>query len=54
MSKLDERVFIFLKATPHLEFSETGLQNIAKRFGITVERLLVMIDAYGKKQKTVK
>ncbi|RDC64613.1 hypothetical protein [Adhaeribacter pallidiroseus] len=29
----------FLKAVPYLTFSDTGLKNIAGRFGITLEEL---------------
>lgn len=29
----------FLKAVPYLTFSDTGLRNIASRFGVTLEEL---------------
>ena len=34
----------FLKALPHLEFSEKGLNNISKRFGISTDELKQIID----------
>ncbi len=42
----------FLKALPHLIFSETVLKNIASRFGITIEELNQRIAEFeGKEAK---
>lgn len=47
-----KRVNLFLKALPHLEFTETGLKNICNRFGITQDELGQMIQVFKKELKT--
>jgi hypothetical protein len=38
-SKDTKKLTHFLKAVPYLTFSDTGLKNIASRFGLTLEEL---------------
>ncbi len=42
----DKQIQRFLKAVPHLFFSCKGLQNIAKRFDISLSDLKDAITAY--------
>lgn len=42
----DNKFFHFLQALPYLDFTPTGLANIAKRFGITAEELQERINEY--------
>ena len=42
----DKQINHFLQAVPFLSFSDKGLANIAKRFGITVDQLKAKIEAY--------
>ncbi|MFC5270033.1 hypothetical protein [Adhaeribacter terreus] len=44
----DTKLFHFLQAVPFLNFSEKGLQNIAKRFSITPEQLKAAIAEFMK------
>ncbi|QMU30132.1 hypothetical protein [Adhaeribacter radiodurans] len=44
----DTKINHFLSALPHLIFSETGLKNIAGRFGITLEELKAHIAEFEK------
>lgn len=41
----ETRIMQFLKAVPHLEFSEKGIENICKRFEITKEELRERIQS---------
>lgn len=34
----------FLRALPHLELSKTGINNVSKRFGLTIRQLNQIID----------
>jgi AraC-like DNA-binding protein len=40
----DYKVRKFLKAVPHLEFSDKGLQNIATRFNVSIKHLKQLIS----------
>ncbi len=42
----DKKITHFLQAVPYLTFSEKGLANIAKRFGISVDLLKSKIKEY--------
>lgn len=42
----DKKIKHFLKAVPHLEFSEKGLFNIAKKFDISIEKLKEQIEEF--------
>ena len=44
----DKKILSFLKAVPHLEFTSTGINNIARRFSVTPEHLFVLIDLVRK------
>jgi hypothetical protein len=44
----DTQLNHFLKAVPFLTFSEKGLQNVAKRFGISLEQLKAAIAQMEK------
>lgn len=46
----DTKIRHFLKAVPYLDFTPTGLTNIAKRFSITVSELQEHIDKYQAKE----
>jgi hypothetical protein len=43
-SDKDTKILSFLRAVPHLEFTSTGINNIAKRFGVMPEHLFILID----------
>ncbi|PVY43266.1 hypothetical protein [Pontibacter virosus] len=46
----DTKLSEFLKAVPFLTFSDKGLENIAKRFSISVEQLQEHIQAHEAKE----
>ena len=45
----DTKLTHFLKAVPSLTFSDKGLENIAKRFGLTLEHLKACIAEFEKR-----
>ncbi|WP_181306959.1 hypothetical protein [Rufibacter sp. XAAS-G3-1] len=42
----DKKINHFLQTVPFLSFSDKGLENIAKRFGISVESLKLRIEEF--------
>lgn len=46
----DTKLHHFLQAVPYLNFSDKGLENIAKRFSITAEELQNYIAEYQAKE----
>lgn len=39
------KILRFLKTVPHLDFSDKGIENISKRFGISPEHLHELIKS---------
>jgi hypothetical protein len=46
----DKKIKHFLQAVPYLTFSDTGLKNIAARFGITLEEMRERIKEFEAKE----
>jgi hypothetical protein len=44
----DMRLSHFLQSVPSLSFSDKGLENIARRFGFTIEHLTQLIAEFEK------
>lgn len=47
----DNRILNFLRSLPHLQFTNTGLFNICKRFGLTMNELEEFIDRIMNEHK---